>query len=202
MRFMILALILIASSVDAFADDGDWCGPVIENEPYELRIGSLDLRFPAFLEIVANGRTVFAEQDSRIWAFPYSGLLVAETEAYVLIEAYEDDCVDLLSRRIFVLSKAGDLLVSKHIWTSNWEDAFFLDGDGLVYWSEWFCHPQNADMVSNGSYAYVWPGSGAFEKERRPLDEVCAGKGIRAIRARRIDFVSLEPAVRHDASGR
>jgi len=197
MRVAILTLIIAAITSAACADDDDWCGEVVENGAYQLRFGDLHVVFPRFLEIVIDGRSVFSDRIQRVWAHPYSGLSIAEAGDYLLVEAYEQDCVDLLLRRIFVISAAGELVVSQHVWTSFWEDAFFFEDESLVYWSAWFCHPDNADRTSKSSYVYVWPGRGGFQKVTRPLDVACSDQGIQDIRRARIEFTPLEPALRN-----
>lgn len=193
MRNMALIFILIFFSTASSAEDVGWCEDVVEVESYQTRFGSLDVVFPRYLEILVDGRPVVADGDPVGWLHPHSGLLIAEAGGYLLIEAYWQDCVDLLDRRIYLLSAAGELVVSSPIWASFWDDAFFFEGDALVYWSSWFCHAENGDRSEDRSYVYVWPGSGDFRREARALESICSEEGLAEIGRRRIAFTELEP---------
>ncbi len=189
----VLAILLGIIPFGAAAEQDEFCGEITHVESYETVAGGLSLSFPRHLEIHVDGELIFADEGSSEWVYPRNGLSIAETREHVLIEAYAQDCIDLLFRRLFVVSSSGDLILSQPIWTSHWNDAFFYEGSNLVYWSAWFCHRENKEVSSENSYVYLWPGRGEFQKQIRPYEALCSSENAQRILRNRNRFRDLSP---------
>lgn len=197
MKLLAQSILMIVIASNALAEGHEFCGEITEVQSYELRAADVTLSFPRILEIRANDRVVYtdgsmyAQGRSIGWAFPQNGLRIALLDDHILIEIHERDCVDLLFRKLVVLSRSGDFILSQPIWTSHWNDAFYLEGQNLVYWSERFCGRANRE--SGESYVYLWPGHEGFQKDERPYESVCGPEFRGKLNSGKIRFITLEP---------
>jgi len=197
MKHLAQFILIIVISSEALAEGHEFCGELTEVSSYEFTVGDVTLSFPLILEIRADDRVVYtdgsmyAQGRSIGWVFPQNGLRIALLDEHILIEVYEQDCVDLLFRKLVVLSKSGEFILSQPIWTSHWKDAFYLEGDNLVYWSEWFCRRVNRE--SGKSYVYVWRGYEEFQKDERPYESVCETEFVLKLLTDKIRFISIKP---------
>jgi hypothetical protein len=167
MKLLAQSILMIVIASNALAEGHEFCGEITEVQSYALRAADVTLSFPRILEIRANDRVVYtdgsmyAQGRSIGWAFPQNGLRIALLDDHILIEIH------------------------------HWNDAFYLEGQNLVYWSERFCGRANRE--SGESYVYLWPGHEGFQKDERPYESVCGPEFRGKLNSGKIRFITLEP---------
>lgn len=139
---------------DLGGDDGA-CGAARSISALEFQHSGHLYSLPASIRIDLDGETIFESNTTTPWQPPYNGAAYSTFDKYLLLEVFEQDCVDLFSSRLFVID-ADKVLLEQAIWTSHWQNGFFIESGELVYWSEWFCHPNNAEREGSSSYVYVF----------------------------------------------
>ena len=207
-RLVLISLVLalglfvsIASVIpNAAALEDGTCGEAVTVDSFVVELDYVTLSFPSLLEIRVGGRLVY-ERDSWLaerrlldWAPPYNGVRIARWSDYILLEIYEQDCIDLLSRELVILRSSGDLVLSQPIWSNFWKEAFYSEGDLLVYWSEAFCLARGGEPAL--TYVYAWDGSGSFEKEPKLYEDYCLPDVSKPARRESIEFQDLIPNLR------
>jgi hypothetical protein len=176
--FALLAALFCASfpSKSRELKEDFFCGNLVSIPGYSISV--LGRRFDlAANTIIRRGNlTLHRDEFTTKWEEPYSYAKYANANGLLLILSGETDCVDLHSRRVFIVLP-NDQVIAQPIWTSNFEDGFFFVEKQLTYWSEWFCDDGNTERGSAKSYVYSLDlVSLKFEKRDVPTSLYCPVK--------------------------
>ena len=206
LRQQLLALIALGStaivicscstrtnSSEEFQFISDMCGPISQADTYRIKAGDLNISLPMNAVIKVRHTVLHSDRHPAPWLHPQNRMDVAVLDKLILIRTTKDDCVDHLVSDLFVLSRSGELLKKQKIWTAHWNDGFYLEGEKLVYRSDWFCHPENKDRKGEKSYNYSWkPGESSFERNELPASD-CRESAVSQFHKTKIVFSEFTP---------
>ena len=170
-----VAVLLAAAmaSVPGLAGQEDFCGEPQEVDHFAFSHGGSEYSVSAFVRMTRDGHVVFEDEEPRRLVTRYYRAELAEVGDIGLLIVSYTDCVDILFRRLFVLRPERELLPER-VWTSHWTDGFLVEEEGLVYWSEWFCHEANQEITPEASYVYVLSSGGeSFERREVGRQQYC-----------------------------
>ena len=167
--------------------EGDFCGPARHIKAYLVHNGVEDYLLPANVKIEKSGRVLFQDRQTSEWTPPYNGVFFASFGKYLLLKTFEQDCVDLYSARLFMISSDGSV-IHQPVWTSNWTDGFFVEKGSLTYWSEWFCRDENNEREKGNSYVYV------FSEARKTFKRKVVNTEVYCSRSQKLDFLTFMEA--------
>jgi hypothetical protein len=142
---------------------------------------------PAYVEIVKDGVTLFRDEQPSQWLPPYKGAHYSSVGAYLLIETFDQDCIDILVRRLFVILPDGSV-VHQPVWSRHWRDGFFIEDDELTYWSEAFCWEEDTERRAGISYVYV------FSEAKRLFERKDVPDSVYCNNDKPIPFLVFQPA--------
>ena len=183
---LVLALLAPGATGALHAQD---CGPTRKVAGYAFTAFGKRFAFPRFFQIERDGLRIYSDLNPEAWVAPYYGVKTAQFQNLILIQPFYNDCVDVDSARLFILSRSGQLLMKQRLWTQNWAGGFFDAGGRLTYWSEWFCNKANPERRKNKAYVYQYdPGRIEFQKKETALPSPCSEAGIRKLGWKRIEF--------------
>lgn len=176
-RFLIIIVSLLAGPT--FASDTEKfegeCGIGTKVKGYKFEHAGYEYLMPMQGNLLRSGEEIYRYKRVYDWWENYNGLEISHTKDFLIIRAWDTDCVDLSSAQIILLSNEGDYYLHQDEWTSNWKAGFFLENDRLSYWSEWFCHESRQKVKSEESYIYTLdPSLKQFVKTTVPYEKYCS----------------------------
>ena len=185
-----MVIVFQSSGYAATEDDMDYpCGKPTPIDGYKVTFNDDLILLPSYVILQRKGHVLFADPNATVWNPPYTSAGYATITDLLLILTEYNDCIDIDVKRLFIIGKDINI-IHQPLWTSHWEDGFFIEKGKLTYWSEWFCYPENKDKGSGKSYVYE------FSKEKESFVRVdiaeakyCENPPIE----RFIKFKSLEP---------
>jgi hypothetical protein len=172
---LVFALSAFAGALGASPDDSEnepyqeggiyyGCGKPRPIDGYEITFQGTRLLLPRLVQILDGSTTLFIDDKPTPWIPPYSEAKYAIVGDLLLIVTEQNDCIDLQTKRLFIL-KNHQVLLHQRIWTNFYRDGFYLDEGVLRYWSEYFCSPASSDWQNGRTFAYALAkDSTAFER--------------------------------------
>ncbi len=159
--FLILIVFLTATSSNAndkFIEEmGIGCGKAVPVKQYSFTVGKDEYVIPKDLIVIKNDKVIFSDAKPNDLREPFNGVMYFMFNDNIFLETFDDDCVDLLFRRIIYFSTKNDRFKQFNILTSHHEDVLFTYKNKLYYWSEWFCMDDyNNDSNGKGHYIFVF----------------------------------------------
>lgn len=186
-RLFALAVLAVVSSTVGTEENEDFCGQPRPVAQFTLEHGGHRYTLPAYVSIQKDGATLFEDESTSEWRLPYNGVEISSFGPYLLLQTFEQDCVDLYLARLFMVSPDGSV-IHQAAWTSHWRAGFFVDHGRLTYWSEWFCHANNSEREEGTSYVYV------FSEPKKAFVRQTVSDSVYCKRATELEFLSFEPA--------
>ena len=112
----------------------------------------------------------------------------------MLILTNRTDCIDGSTSALYVVRKDGTLRVSTPLWSEHERFGLVQEVGGLIYWSDWFCHPSNKERKPRMAYVYkLASGATEFVKEDRPADSLCSENAVTDLRVNSLHFSGMMP---------
>jgi hypothetical protein len=186
-QFVVLAVLAFCSSLAGAEEDDDFCGKPRHVAEFTINHGGSRYALPAYVKIQKDAATLFEDQLTSEWRPPYNGVEYSSFGQYLLVQTFEQDCVDVYFARLFMISPDGSV-VHQPVWTSNWRAGFFVAEGKLTYWSEWFCQSNNSEREEGTSYVY------AFSEPKRTFVRQDVDDSVYCARSADLEFIRFVPA--------
>ena len=182
-----LAVLALVSSIAEAEENEGFCGKPRRIAQFTLDHGGHRYSLPTYVMIEKAGVTIFEDESTSKWRPPYNGVEFSSFEQYLLVQTFEQDCVDLYSARLFMISPDGSVIYQR-VWTSNWRAGFFVADGKLTYWSEWFCHSNNSEREQGASYIFV------FSEPKKVFVRQAVNDSVYCDHSAELEFLSFTPA--------
>ena len=147
----------------------DFCGPARQGSTFAVKHGGHTYRLLWNVQIDRDRRTVHRDGEPKAWQPPRDGVIFFGIGRSLLIEVTWSDCVDLYSSRLFVIGPESQVTERQGL-TSHWRGGFLHLNSEVVYWSEWFCYPQNERRRNGRSFVLAFSEQNQ-EFEQRDVDD-------------------------------